>query len=603
MTKAKIIACAVALLPWLAVGATGVVENRGVYATNPNNQFGQEKTITVDGDPSDWTQAMCIAQGSANDMCNSFKGQHENCVLDCYALYAAWDDANLYLAWQMVNTFDTWWEQDGNGPISDDGYVGDVPLAIAISVDPAKTMTGRLTDGGMLWGVNVVYETPVDHLFMMSGKPGLGSPAMFTAADAQGNTNYGDACKLYSTLGISYKMSHKFLGNSLLHLYQPQSPDDVYNGGSTWLDVLDAAACQGKVRRNHQTKYDSFYEMQIPLSALNITKADLTTTGIGVMMIATRGESGIDCLPHDPSMLDNVYGTYGSDASTSHEKDDSDTIRCQLADIGCRRAGSAPAPAPEAFVSVPDGYTYHADALTIALRLKNATAGSYAVDGGTPVDFADAASVTIGESVPVGSAVTLTVTATNGTDNTSTDYVYTKGAGFELAKGTAIIVKPDTWAEAYCYMYSGSKENAKWPGVAMTHIHDNYYYSTLPSGWSSANVIFNNNLSEDDGKEQYPSGNGLSLKSGEVKLWDWTRWYDVANTAPTALNQVAIEPLQMVVLGNTLYIQSERACDTYLYTIGGQMVARVHLTAGVTAIGGLTTGVYIIEGHKIVVMP
>ena len=131
--------------------AAGTVETRGVYATNPNNQFGKPATITIDGSPADWTTDMLIAQGSANDVCNSFKGMHENCVLDCYALYAAWDDANLYLAWQMVNTFDTWWEQDGNGPISDDGYVGNVPLAVAISVDPAKTMTGRMTSGGMLW--------------------------------------------------------------------------------------------------------------------------------------------------------------------------------------------------------------------------------------------------------------------------------------------------------------------------------------------------------------------------------------------------------------------------------------------------------------------
>lgn len=605
MTKAKIIVCACALLPCLAAGATGVVENRGIYATNPNNQFGQEKTITVDGDPSDWTQSMCIAQGSANDVCNSFKGMHENCVLDCYALYAAWDDANLYLAWQMVNTFDTWWEQDGNGPISDDGYVGDVPLAVAISVDPAKTMTGRLTNGEMLWGkVNVVYETPIDHLFMMSGKPGQGTPAMFLPADAQGNTNYGDACKEYAKNGISYKMSHDFLGSSLLHLYQPQSPDDAYNDGSTWLDVLDATACQGKVRRNHQKKYDSFYEMKIPFAALGITKADLTAKGVGVMMIATRGESGIDCVPHDASMLDNVYGDYVSDASTSAEKSDSDTIRCQLADVGCRRAASAPAPAPEVFVSVPDGYTYHADALTLSLRLKNATAGSYAIDGGTPVAFTDMASVTIGESAAVGDEVKITVTASNGADQTSADYVYIKGVGFELAKGTAIIVKPETWAEAYCYMYQGGeKENAKWPGLLMTHIRDNFYCSTLPSGWSSANVIFNNNLSEDAGKEQYPSGNGLSLKSGEVKLWDWTRWYDVANTVPTALNQFAVEPLQMLALGNTLYIQSERAFDTYLYTLGGQVVAHIQLTVGVTEITGLAAGIYVIEGQKIVVMP
>ena len=608
MTKAKIIVCACALLPCLAAGATGVVENRGIYATNPNNQFGQEKTITVDGDPSDWTQSMCIAQGSANDMCTAFYGQHENCVRDCYALYAAWDDANLYLAWQMVNVADVRDDvREGDGPLSDGGRMGEAPLQVVLSIDPAKKMTGRLQGGGLLWDkLDVVYETPVDHILMMHGKDEMtGGNAMFLPADEQGNIQYnGSFQKDFASNGITLKMGFTFFGDNLLYLCNPQSPEDVYSASSTWVNLLDSKSYKGYVNKAHNTTYDTFCELKIPFATLGITKADLTTTGIGAMVVATRGESGIDCLPHDPSMLDNVYGTYASDPSTSHEKDDSDTIRCQLADIGCRRAASAPAPAPEVFVSVPDGYTYHADALTLSLRLKNATAGSYAIDGGTPVAFTDMASVTIGESAAVGDEVKITVTASNGADQTSADYVYIKGTGFELAKGTAIIVKPETWAEAYCYMYQGGeKKNAKWPGLPMTHIRDNFYCSTLPSGWSSANVIFNNNLSEDAGKEQYPSGNGLSLKSGEVKLWDWTRWYDVANTVPTALNQIAVEPLQMLALGNTLYIQSERAFDTDLYTLGGQVVAHVQLTVGVTEIAGLAAGIYVIEGQKIIVKP
>ena len=71
-----------------AMFAAGTVETRGVYATNPNNQFGKQATIPIDGSPADWTTDMLIAQGSANDVCNSFKGMHENCVLDCLALYA-----------------------------------------------------------------------------------------------------------------------------------------------------------------------------------------------------------------------------------------------------------------------------------------------------------------------------------------------------------------------------------------------------------------------------------------------------------------------------------------------------------------------------------
>ncbi|MGN1240822.1 MAG: starch-binding protein [Paludibacteraceae bacterium] len=532
-----------------AMFAAGTVENRGVYATNPNNQFGKQATITIDGNPSDWTPDMLIAQGSANDVCNSFKGMHENCVLDCYALYAAWDDANLYLAWQMVNTFDTWWEQDGNGPISDDGYVGNVPLAIAISVDPAKTMTGRMVGGGMLWDkVDVVYETPVDHLFMMSGQVGQGAPAMFLAADAQGNTSYDDAyCQLYSTLGISYKMSHDFLGSSLLHLYQPNAPEDAYNDGSIWLDVLDANACKGKVRRNHQKKYDSFYEIKIPFAALGITQADLTTMGIGVMMIATRGESGIDCLPHDASMLDNVYGDYVHDASTSAEKSDSDTIRCQLADVGCRRAGSAPAAGPSVGLSIAQDYTFHSDALALSCRIKNATSGTYRIGNAAAQSFTGNASFVVGADLKVGESVQVTVTATNGTadQDQSVSYTYTKGEAFSVGQGTAILKNEHAWAECYCYIY-GSKENAKWPGVKMTLLSGDFYAYQMPSSISSGNVIFNNGLKEGEGKEQYPSGNGLSLSNKQVRLYDYVQWYDVNYTGATALEEALAQPATTV---------------------------------------------------------
>ena len=532
-----------------AMFAAGTVETRGVYATNPNNQFGKQATITIDGSPADWTTDMLIAQGSANDVCNSFKGMHENCVLDCYALYAAWDDANLYLAWQMVNTFDTWWEQDGNGPISDDGYVGNVPLAVAISVDPAKTMTGRMASGGMLWDkVDVVYETPIDHLFMMSGQVGQGTPAMFTAADAQGNTSYDGAyCKPYSTIGITYKMSHDFLGSSLLHLYQPQSPDDAYNDGSTWLDVLDATACQGKVRRNHQKKYDSFYEMKIPFEALGITKADLTAKGIGVMMIATRGESGIDCVPHDASMLDNVYGDYVHDASTSAEKSDSDTIRCQLADVGCRRAGSAPAAGPSVGLSIAQDYTFHSDALALSCRLKNATAGTYQVGSAAAQSFTGSTTIVVGNDLKVGESVKVTVTATNGTaeQDQSISYTYTKGEAFPVGQGTAIFKNEHAWAECYCYMY-GAKENAKWPGVKMTLLSGDFYAYQMPAGLSSANVIFNNGLEDGAGKEQYPSGNGLSLTNKQVRLYDYVQWYDVNYTSATALEEALAQPATTV---------------------------------------------------------
>ena len=65
------------------------------YATNPNGKVGVQKTITIDGSAADWDESMLIAQGAAWDVANQYKGGHENCVLDTYALFACWDSDNL----------------------------------------------------------------------------------------------------------------------------------------------------------------------------------------------------------------------------------------------------------------------------------------------------------------------------------------------------------------------------------------------------------------------------------------------------------------------------------------------------------------------------
>jgi hypothetical protein len=59
------------------------------------------------------------------------------------------------------------------------------------------------------------------------------------------------------------------------------------------------------------------------------------------MVIATRGESGIDCIPFDGNaMLDNAKKSYSKDSSTSAEKEDIDKISVPLAYIG-KTSGSS----------------------------------------------------------------------------------------------------------------------------------------------------------------------------------------------------------------------------------------------------------------------
>ena len=354
----------------------------------------------------------------------------------------------------------------------------------------------------------------------------------------------------------------------MLYLCNPQSPDDVYSPTSTWVNLLDSKSYSGYVKKTHKKTYDTFCEMKIPFAALGINKEYIETNGIGAIVVATRGESGIDCIPHDPCMLDNVYGTYAYDPSTSHEKDDSDTIRCQLADIGRRRAGSAPAPAPQAIVSIAQDYTFHADALMLSMRLKNASEGSYTIGNGSPVAFTSNTAFAIGDGLSVGESVTVSVTAKNGTETDSQTYTYTKGEGFHVSEGTALLLNTD-WEECMCYMYQGGeKQNAKWPGVKMTEIGKGFHACTMPKGWTSANVIFNNGK-EGTAQAQYPSGNGLSLGSKEVKLWDRVRWYDVANTVLTGISETTdgnTAGIRKVVHNGQVYIVLPTG---EMYTIGG----------------------------------
>ena len=316
----------------LAVDYTKV-EGVQYYWTNKNGAVGAKSKITIDGDASDWTEDMKIAQGAAWDIANHWKGGHENCVLDTYALYASWDDENLYFGWQMVNTTDTW-AREGDGPLSDGGRVLDVPLILALSLDESSvSMSNKNTEGNPIWGqkLGLSFDVHVDRLLYMSGKPGLGEPAIFKAVDSAGNTDYEDGCSLFDTVGISYKLATTNINSSIWGLNSSDDPSDVNNPDADWVDYKTFEGSSGK----HDTKYDSFYEISIPLSVLGITRSYIETKGIGAMLVATRGESALDCIPFDSeAMLDNALEDYGSDSSTSGEKDDEDVISVPLARIG-----------------------------------------------------------------------------------------------------------------------------------------------------------------------------------------------------------------------------------------------------------------------------
>ena len=276
------------------------------YTTNAGGKVGVKKTITIDGDGSDWSDDMKIAQSGAWDVANHWKGAHENCLIDAAGLYAAWDSSNLYIGMQYVNTTDTW-QNAGDASLMDGGKMGDLHLVLALSVDPSSTgLTGKVTNGDYIWGDKINYNTHVDHLFYMSTKAGSGVPGHFTVSDASGNSDYTAHCGNFKNEGIEYKMYDGNVGSTIWGLNDSQKTDDVFSDDSNWVDYKTFKGSKGV----HNTKYDSFYEIKIPFAAIGITESQLTSKGIGAMTLCGRGESALDSCPFDVSMLDNVKGDY-----------------------------------------------------------------------------------------------------------------------------------------------------------------------------------------------------------------------------------------------------------------------------------------------------
>lgn len=302
----------------------------GYYQQNPDGSVGSASEISVDGDASEWTTEMIIAQGVANDDPRIFRGSHEGPVYDLYSLSAAWNGDSLYLMWQFTNVTDV--VDPGQGyPISDNGkpYNGDIPLALAFDV--ASGGGDGLIDGTEdgVWGIHTTYSnSEVDRLAMFSSKPGVGEPAMFSL-NSSGSFDYEPENTVgFDSAGISYAYGDGFYGDTLMGIdangYEGYVPGDLTDE-SAFIDFLDTA---------HDTSQDTVYEMEIPFAALGTTKDAVESNGIGVMLLSTFGESAIGSLPQDPSVLDVATEPYSADASTSAEKEDWDPITARFARIG-----------------------------------------------------------------------------------------------------------------------------------------------------------------------------------------------------------------------------------------------------------------------------
>lgn len=312
----------------------------GYFATNPNGQVGRQASITIDGDISDWDSSMLIAQGVANDDPRVYRpNSMYEIAMDDYALYAAWDDNNLYIMWEMANVQDAVAPND-DYPLSQGNlWINNMPIFLYFSIDPTIEGDGTVTDGTTVWNSGITLDANIDTVVACSTN-GSNGPFVYTSDD-DGKIVYNDTRQS----SIQMKWGNQTISENLYGIdegygtYNDRVPGDVLDENSNWIDFYEAGS-------GHSKGLDMFYEMAIPLDLLGTSASELTSSGIGLIKVSTFGTSGMNSLPADPSMWDNADLAYSGQENNSNEKEDADHITVPLARIGKMLSSSGTSSTP-----------------------------------------------------------------------------------------------------------------------------------------------------------------------------------------------------------------------------------------------------------------
>lgn len=297
--------------------------------------YGTERTVNVSGHPasnalSNWSANDMIAQGVARDVCQAFRGLHERPIVDSYAIYASYDNDNLYLGVQFVYMV---WDAGGEKqqPEQSKPYNMDGHMFWAFDLDPDKSFDGYINGTGPIWNEKqkgAKFNNGVDAVLMCSTKPGVGTPGLFFPTP-DGHASY-DAAYCKSLPKGFYGYTDGLL-SSIDHIWGLPfgSEPEALKGNDGFVDL------KGEIAESAHT----FYEFKIPLSTLGVTKDYIENNGIGVMYIDKYGTSPVGGTPYDPSYFDNAKDEYSYGDNTSKEKEDEDIITYKPARVG--KASSA----------------------------------------------------------------------------------------------------------------------------------------------------------------------------------------------------------------------------------------------------------------------
>lgn len=292
------------------------------YWTNKDGAVGTNKTISS---LSSWSESDKIIQGVACDTPRCWLGGHEYPDPDLYAMFAAWDDTNLYLMIEIPNV------DDADAVDNDKCYAGSqfLPMGIVMNTGKRTPGDGTLINGNSVWQGSKLYSwKAIDTMLMFHPRLNIGEPSVFMT-DSTGKFTYDD-----KTLCVGFKLAgverNVYFNESVsANMWAAVTDSEGNWGGKSSTDMSTYTYVDYKA----SGKKMSSYQLTIPLASIGIDKNYIESVGISVGAFSTYGASAMDCLPWDDCMIDCAAESYSSDPSSSKEKEDIDELS-YLARIG-----------------------------------------------------------------------------------------------------------------------------------------------------------------------------------------------------------------------------------------------------------------------------
>lgn len=226
----------------------------------------------------------------------------------------------------------------------------------------------------------------------------------------------------------------------------------------------------------------------------NIVYNERGNTGV-VLVNASGGSTSVSVPAH--RMYDGVY----TDAITgNHFSVSNGTISGDIGDSGIAVVYSY----PSNVIVDKNSQAFRGDTLDVTLTYKEATGGTYSINGDYCESYTYGDVVSVGCGIEYGEEATLLATASGGTTTDSTMRYYKK-----LHPDTKLTMYFDNgsknWDSVYAYIYNSDGNKVKsWPGTEMSFdSNKGLYYIDVPKGFETSKVVFN-----DGNGNQTPSSGG-----------------------------------------------------------------------------------------------